>query len=55
MTKEELEDFVEMMLEDESLEDLLERFNLTPTEAFLFLYKGGMVDTQLFNEMARVA
>ena len=54
MTEKELEDFVEMMLETESFEDLLERFNVTPTEVFTHLYYEGLVDINLVHEMMSI-
>lgn len=49
----ETDDWVNMMLETESLEDLLERFNLTPLETFEHLVANGMVDEELLEELKR--
>jgi hypothetical protein len=40
-----------MMLEDESFEDFLNRFNLDVCEVFLFLVEEGMVDTRDLKEL----
>jgi hypothetical protein len=37
-------EFVETMLETESLEDLLERFDMTPEEAMRLLYEDGHIE-----------
>lgn len=42
------EEWLEMMLEDESFEDILERFNVTPHEAFEILIREGLIDEDLF-------
>lgn len=51
MDEDEVIDFMDLMLEDESFEDFLERFNLTPHEVFIFLVEQGMVDTQLLKDL----
>jgi len=38
------EEYVEMLLEDEDLETVLERYNVTPMEALMKLYDTGMID-----------
>lgn len=40
---------LKMALEDESFEDFLERFDLTPEEVFLHLYESGLVDPDTFE------
>lgn len=37
-------------LEDESFEDFLERFDVTPEDAFLSLYESGVIDPILFED-----
>jgi hypothetical protein len=51
MLDDDIVDFVDMMLEDETFEDFLERFNLTPQEVFIFLVDEGMVDTRILKEL----
>lgn len=51
MKKVEIEDFVEMMLEDESFEDLLARFDLDPGEVFVALFENGLIDEETLIEM----
>jgi len=53
MEEDDIVDFMEMMLEDESFEDFLERFNLTVEEVFLFLVEEGMVDTRVLKDLMR--
>jgi len=49
--KNQINTVVSMALEDESFEDYLERFDLTPQEVFLFLYEGGHIDTEQFEQV----
>ena len=49
---EALDDFVKMMLEDETLEEFLERFNLDVSEAIECLIDNGMLDLEQMKEMA---
>lgn len=51
IAKREVENFLELMLEDESFEDFLERFNLTPTEVFSLLLEEGHVDIEDLKEL----
>lgn len=44
MNKRKIEKIVEVYLEDNSLEELLEFFNITPFEAVYCLYEGGFID-----------
>jgi hypothetical protein len=41
-----VEEWLDLMLEDESFEDVLERFNITPHEAFEILIREGLIDEQ---------
>ena len=41
---------VSMALEDEDFGAFLERFDITPEDAFLHLYEEGLVDPQLFED-----
>jgi hypothetical protein len=43
---EELEQWLSMMLETESFEDILERFDLTPEEVFERLFQEGLIDEE---------
>lgn len=47
--KNEIGIVLKMALEDESFEDFLERFDLTPEEVFLHLYESGLVDPDTFE------
>ncbi len=44
MKKIDIEDFITQSLEEESFEDILEVFDLTPSEVFWILYQEGMID-----------
>lgn len=48
--KNQINTVVSMALEDESFEDYLERFDLTPQEVFLVLYENGHIDTEAFED-----
>lgn len=47
--KNQIGTVLKMTLEDESLEDFLERFDLTPEEVFLHLYESGLIDPERFE------
>ncbi len=44
MTRDQAEDYFEMLLETESLEDILERYNVEPIEALMELFDNGLID-----------
>lgn len=50
-SKDEVVDFVYLMLESEDFETLLERFDLTPDEVFIQLFYDGLIDEELISEM----
>ena len=45
--------FVSLMLEQETFEDLLERFDVTPEDAFHRLFEVGLIDTEVFENLTR--
>lgn len=45
-----IEDIMEEALEESSFEEILEIFDLTPTEVMVLLYNQGMIDPYLFEE-----
>lgn len=47
--KQELERWLDVMLQEESFEDILERFNLTPHEAMEILFEAGFIDEELIT------
>lgn len=47
----DIEDWVSMYLEDYSLEDLLEMFDITPEQAFLKLFEAGLIDQDLMERL----
>lgn len=53
MEENEIEDFVNLMLEDFLFEELLEQFNITPYEAFLTLFEAGMIDESLLKSLMK--
>jgi hypothetical protein len=52
MNKEEFNYFVKLMLEDEGLEDFLERFDLDALEVVTRLYDLGLIDEEELRELA---
>lgn len=44
MHKHEFEEYVELMLDNEDLETLLQRYDLTPQEVMLILWENGYID-----------
>jgi hypothetical protein len=51
MKKNELEDIISNLLEDNSFEDVLEKFDLTPTEVFVLLYNQGLIDEEVLKSI----
>lgn len=49
MSEEILEKILENYLDDASFEDFLEEFNVTPLEAIICLYRGGLIDDLLLE------
>lgn len=50
-TKRMIEDVVNRQLEDSTLEEMLEDFDLDPTEVFWILIKLGHIDMELFDNL----
>lgn len=48
--KDQIANVVSLALQDESFEDFLERFDLTPEEVFLQLYEAGLIDPDRFED-----
>jgi hypothetical protein len=38
-----MENYLEILLETESVEEVLERYDLSPTEALMFLWSSGLI------------
>lgn len=51
MNDEELEAIVNDYLEEKSLEDFIEEFNITPQEVVQLLYEEGMLSDDLLSRM----
>lgn len=49
MKKNEIEDFMALELENRSLEDILEDYDLTPSEVFWKLYQSGLIDDEILE------
>lgn len=48
MNEDKLEKLLDSYLEDNSFEEFLEKFNLTPLEVLICIYENGMIsDTEL--------
>jgi hypothetical protein len=47
MKQTKLIDFITLALEDNTFEDILEKFDLTPQEVFTILYEGGFIDEEV--------
>lgn len=45
-----IEEYFDLMLEDKSLEDILEEHDLTPTEALMKLFECGLIDVEILEE-----
>jgi hypothetical protein len=54
MNEDDIVDFMEMMLEDETFDEFLERFDLTPAEVFIFLIEEGMIDLRDVKELMKI-
>lgn len=49
MTRNQIEDYFELLLEDEDLENILERYNVEPLEALMKLYDIGLIEEPYFD------
>lgn len=47
----ELEKILDTYLEDKTLEDFLEEFNVTPLEAIEVLFEDGLLDPDILDKM----
>lgn len=47
MKQTKLIDFITLALEEDTFEDILEKFDLTPQEVFVILYEGGFIDEEV--------
>lgn len=50
-TLKEIEKKTNDFLSQGSLEELLEKFDLTPTEVFMRLYQDGLIDDDILEEL----
>jgi hypothetical protein len=49
MTKNDLEDFLALELEERSFEDILADYDLSPSEVFVLLYDNGLIDDEILE------
>ena len=49
--RDEVFDRVSMVLEDMTLEDFLQQFDITPEETVFELYQSGLIDPELFEDL----
>lgn len=49
MTKNELEDFLALELEERNFEEILEDYDLSPSEVFNILYLNGLLDDEILE------
>jgi hypothetical protein len=48
-----IEELLDHFLDIETLEELLERFDVSPYEAFEVLFDSGLIDEELINELLK--
>lgn len=53
-TKKKIENMITHQLEDRNFEDILEDFDLVPEEVFWMLFKQGLIDIELLNNLYEV-
>ena len=53
MDKNEILNFLEMMMETESFEDFLERFDVQVSDVFILLIEEGLVDLEDLKDIMR--
>lgn len=51
LNKKQIEDYLDTALEEEHLEDILERFDVTPLEAFVTIFEAGLIDPLRLEEL----
>lgn len=49
--RDEVFDRVSRVLEDMTLEDFLQQFDITPEETVFELYQSGLIDPELFEDL----
>lgn len=52
MKKNLIEDVISLALEDMYFEDILEMFDLSPSEVFVLLYQAGKIDEEVLENLA---
>lgn len=51
MNKTQIEDLVSYELQDRTLEEILEDFDLSPTDVFWSLYNQGLIDDEILESL----
>lgn len=51
MNKKQIEDVIGYELRDRTLEEILEDFDLSATDAFLALYNQGLIDDEILDSL----
>lgn len=51
MNKTQIEDLVSFELQDRTLEEILEDFDLSATDAFWALYNQGLIDDEILDSL----
>ena len=51
MNKKQIEDMVTFFLEEIYFEDLLEKFDISPTDAVWALYNQGLIDDEILDSL----
>lgn len=49
MNKKQIENLLTSALDDRTFESILEMFDLTPQEVFVFLYDNGLIDDDILE------
>lgn len=49
MKKNEIEDFLALELENRTLEEVLEDYDITPSEIFWLAYNSGLIDDEILE------
>ncbi len=54
MMKTEIEDFILNELQERSMEEILEFFDIDPLDVFTMLFDQGLIDEELFDRVRQV-
>ena len=51
MNKTQIEDFLSDELQERPFEEILEDFDITPSDAFIALYNQGLIDDEILDKL----